>query len=141
MSQAEALKALGVKRFVGVTYVYPGVTDVYHQNHTRYFTDAGFDVLAMEGLWAESFAAVGKMSSYEIYAFVKKQYKKFKEKKIDGIYMLGSFWRCLDVIQILEEDMGIPVVHPVPARVWALQKRLAVRQRVKGFGRLLEEMP
>ena len=141
MSQAEALRALGVKRFVGVTYVYPGVTEVYHENHTRYFTEAGFEVLAMEGLWAESFVAVGKLSSHQIYSFVKKQYKKFKNDKIDGIYLLGSFWRCLDVLQILEEDMGIPVVHPVTARVWAVQKRLDVRQRVKGYGRLLEEMP
>jgi len=28
----------------------------------------------------------------------------------------------------------------VPARVWAVQKRLHVRQPVKGYGRLLEEM-
>jgi hypothetical protein len=29
----------------------------------------------------------------------------------------------------------------VPARVWSIEKRLHVRQPVKGFGRLLQEMP
>jgi len=33
------------------------------------------------------------------------------------------------------------VVHPVPARVWEIQKRLHVRQPVKGFGQLLEAFP
>jgi maleate cis-trans isomerase len=55
--------------------------------------------------------------------------------------MLGTGWRCLDIIHLLEEDLQVPVVHAVPARVWTVQKRLHVRQRVKGFGRLLEEMP
>ena len=141
MSHVEALRALGVKRFLGVTYVYPGVTDIYHQSHIRYFSEAGFEVVAMEGLMADSFNSVGRLSSHEVYAFVKKQYKKYKQEKIDGIYMLGSLWRCLDMIPMLEQDTGLPVVHAVPARVWAVQKRLDVRQPIIGYGRLLEEMP
>ena len=35
----------------------------------------------------------------------------------------------------------VPVVHPVPARVWAVQRRLHVHQPVIGYGRLLEELP
>ena len=61
--------------------------------------------------------------------------------KADGIYMLGSGWRTLGIIEMLEQDMGVPVIHPVPARVWAIQKRLHVRQPVKGYGCLLEKMP
>ena len=60
---------------------------------------------------------------------------------IQGGGMLGTGWRCLDIIHLLEEDLQVPVVHPVPARVWAVQKRLHVRQPVKGYGRLLEQMP
>jgi hypothetical protein len=33
------------------------------------------------------------------------------------------------------------VLSNVPADVWATQKRLNIRAPVKGFGRLLEEMP
>ena len=63
-----------------------------------------------------------------------------KHKAADAIYMLGSGWRTLDIIELLEQDLQVPVVHPVPARVWAIQKRLHVNESVMGYGRLLEEM-
>jgi maleate cis-trans isomerase len=55
--------------------------------------------------------------------------------------MLGSGWRTLNIIQMLEQDLQVPVVHPVPARVWEMQKRLHVRQPVQGFGHLLAAFP
>jgi len=133
-TQVEALRALNVKRFVGVTYFIGKVNDIT----TRYFQDAGFDVLGMEGI-PVAFEDVGRLASQEIYAHTRKAF--LKNQNADGIYMLGTGWRCLDIIHLLEEDLQVPVIHPVPARVWAIQKRLHVRQRVKGFGRLLEEMP
>ena len=133
-TQVEALRALNVKRFVGVTYFIGKVNDIT----TRYFQDAGFDVLGMEGI-PVAFEDVGRLASQEIYAHTRKAF--LKNQNADGIYMLGTGWRCLDIIHLLEEDLQVPVIHPVPARVWSIQKRLHVRQRVKGFGRLLEEMP
>lgn len=133
-TQVEALRALGVKKFVGVTYFVGGINDMF----TRYFQEAGFEVLAMEGMKVD-FADVGRLASTEIYAHTRKAFLRHPEA--DGIYMLGTGWRCLDIIHLLEEDLQVPVVHAVPARVWAVQKRLHVRQPVKGFGRLLEDMP
>jgi maleate isomerase len=133
-TQVEALRALGVKKFVGVTYFVGSINDMF----TRYFQEAGFEVLAMEGMKVD-FADVGRLASTEIYAHTHKAFLRHPEA--DGIYMLGTGWRCLDIIHLLEEDLQVPVVHAVPARVWAVQKRLHVRQPVKGFGRLLEGMP
>jgi maleate cis-trans isomerase len=64
-----------------------------------------------------------------------------KNPGAEAIYMLGSGWRTLDIVHLLEEDLQVPVIHPVPARVWAVQKLLHIRQPAKGFGRLLETMP
>jgi maleate isomerase len=133
-TQVEALRTLGVKKFVGVTYFTGSINDMF----TRYFQQAGFEVLGMEGIEV-AFADVGRLSSLEIYAHTRKAF--LKNQNADGIYMLGTGWRCLDIIHLLEQDLQVPVVHPVPARVWSIQKRLHVRQRVTGFGRLLEEMP
>jgi maleate cis-trans isomerase len=63
-----------------------------------------------------------------------------KHKKAEAIYLLGTGWRVMDVIDILEQDTGVPVVHPVPARCWEIQRRLSIHQPVKGYGRLLAEM-
>jgi maleate cis-trans isomerase len=133
-TQVEALRALKVKKFLGVTYFIGKVNDIT----TGYFQDAGFDVLAMEGM-AVAFEDVGRLASQEIYAHTRKAF--LANPDAEAIYMLGTGWRCLDIIHLLEEDLQVPVIHPVPARVWAVQKRLHVRQPVKGFGRLLEEMP
>jgi maleate isomerase len=133
-TQVEALHALNIKKFVGVTYFVNSVNDIT----TRYFQGAGFEVLAMEGI-PVAFEDVGRLASQEIYAHTRKAFLKHQDA--DGIYMLGTGWRCLDIIRLLEEDLEVPVVHPVPARVWAVQKRLHVRQRMKGFGKLLDEMP
>jgi len=133
-TQVEALRALKIKKFIGVTYFIGSVNDIT----TRYFHEADFDVLGMEGMEV-AFADVGRLASQEIYAHTRKAFLKHQDA--DGIYMLGTGWRCLDIIHLLEEDLQVPVVHPVPARLWSIQKRLHVRQPVKGFGRLLEEMP
>jgi len=133
-TQVEALRALKVKKFVGVTYFVNSVNDIT----TRYFQEAGFDVLAMEGM-PVAFEDVGRLASQEIYAHTRKAFLKHEDA--EAIYMLGTGWRCLDIIRLLEEDLQVPVVHAVPARVWSVQKRLRVRQPVRGFGKLLEEMP
>lgn len=133
MTQVEALKALKCKKVVGVTYF----TGKINETFARYFVEAGFDVLAMEGIPVE-FEDVGKLAGQEVYAHTRNAF--LRHRQADAIYMLGSGWRTLDIIELLEQDLRVPVVHPVPARVWAIQKRLHVNESVMGYGRLLEEM-
>jgi maleate isomerase len=133
-TQVDALRALNVKKIIGVTYFIGSVNDIT----TNYFRDAGFDVLGMEGM-SVAFEDVGRLASQEIYAHARRAF--LKNPAAEAIYLLGTGWRCLDIIRLLEDDLQVPVIHPVPARVWAVQKRLHVRQPVQGFGRLLREMP
>jgi maleate isomerase len=81
---------------------------------------------------------VQELSGEQVYAHIK---RNFLKKGADVIYMLGSGWRTLDIVQTLERDLGVPVVHPVTARVWEFQKRLHVREPVAGYGHLLEALP
>ena len=133
----ESMRALGMERIVGVTY-FRGDNGEVNDVVTSYFSDAGFDVLAMEGLDVP-FQDVGQISQREFYAHAKAAFLRHEDA--DGIYIFGSGWRILPSIETLEQDLGVPVVHPVPARVWAIQHRLHVSQPVTGYGRLLAEMP
>jgi maleate cis-trans isomerase len=135
MSQAQALRALGIKKFVGCTYYRDQkMNDIF----TRYFTDAGFEVLGMEGMDTSPDEA-DKISSETIYQHLKASFNKFPTAQ--GIYLLGSgAWGVKDIIAA-ENDLGIPVVHPVAARVWYVQKLLRVKNPLKGASRLLEELP
>ena len=78
-------------------------------------------------------------SRNEVYKFIRTMFLKHTD--VDAIYMLGSGWRTLDIIEMMENDFGIPVIHHIPAQSWEIQKRLHVRQPLKGYGRLLAEMP
>jgi len=104
----------------------------------RYFTDAGFQVLAMEGIDAP-FAAVPSVPPEEILEFMKRI--AAKHKNADGIYMLGSAWKTVAIIDRLEKETGLTVVHAGPARAWETQLRLGLRYKIPGYGRLLAEMP
>jgi maleate cis-trans isomerase len=132
-NHVRALRALKAKRIVGATYFTGPINDLFG----KYFVEAGFDVLGMEGL-SVGFEDVGQLSPEQVYAHVKRAF--LKHRKAEAIYLLGTGWRVLPVIDLLERDLGVPVVHPVPARCWEIQQRLSVRQPVAGYGRLLTEM-
>jgi maleate isomerase len=134
MTQVEALHALGIRRIVGVTYFRGEINETF----ARYFTDAGFEVLAMAGMDVD-FDRVQALSSREVYAHTRRAF--LQHPGADGIYMLGSGWRVLDILALLEQDLGVPVVHAVTARLWSLTQRLHVREPRAGYGRLLAEQP
>ena len=92
----------------------------------------------MEGIDVP-FDKVQELSSHQVYAHIKRNF--LQAKGADAIYMLGSGWRTLDIIETLEQDLQVPVVHPVTARVWEIQKRLHVREPRQGFGHLLAALP
>lgn len=135
INQLEAFKALKVKRIYGATY-FPGAINKLFAD---YFDAAGYETLAMEGLDGVPFTKVQEISSHIVYARIKKGVKK--HPKAEAIYMLGPAWRTLDIIEPLEQDLGIPVIHATPAQCWYIQKLLDVRQPRAGYGRLLAEMP
>jgi maleate cis-trans isomerase len=132
-NHVRALRALKAKKIVGATYFVGPINDMF----AGYFKQAGFDVLGMEGLKVD-FDKVQTLSPEQVYAFVKQAF--LKHRKADAIYLLGTGWRVLPMVDLLEQDLGVPVVHPVPARCWEIQLRLSVREPVKGYGRLLAEM-
>jgi maleate isomerase len=133
-NHVRALRTLGLKKFVGASYFPEKMNNVF----ARYFTDAGFQVLAMEGIDAP-FAEVPSVPPEHILEFMKRIAAKHKDA--DGIYMLGSAWKTVAIIDRLEKDTGLTVVHAGPARAWETQLRLGLRHKIPGYGRLLAEMP
>ena len=133
-NHVRAMHALKVKKIVGATYF----SGAINQTFGAYFQQAGFDVLGMEGLDVP-FQDVGQLSPFEVYAHVKRAF--LQHPGAEALYLLGSGWRVMEMIDALEEDLGVPVIHPICTRSWEIQRRLNVRQKVKGYGRLLAEMP
>jgi len=133
-NHVRALRTLGINKFVGASYFPEKMNAIF----ARYFTDAGFQVLAMEGI-DSPFADVPRVAPERILEFMKKIAAKHRDT--DGIYMLGSAWKTIDIIDELEKATGLPVIHAGPARCWETQLRLGLRYPLPGYGRLLTEMP
>ncbi|HTP92394.1 MAG TPA: hypothetical protein VMJ52_11695 [Xanthobacteraceae bacterium] len=133
-SHIDAMRALKVRRFIGATYFRGDINRIY----AKYFNDAGFDCLTMAGMDVD-FDKAQELSSFEVYRFVKAEF--LAHRGAEAIYMLGPAWRTLDIVEMLEQDLGVPVVHAIPAQCWDIQRHLNVRQPVEGFGRLMAEMP
>jgi len=132
--QVNALRALNIKRFIGVTPLARDQSPYY----AKYFTDAGFTVLGMEGLDAD-FNSVKAVTPDQIVAFIKTTFAKYPGA--EGVYVLGSEWRSADIVDRLEHELGVPAISPVIAQAWDIQKRLHQHWPVTGYGRLIAELP
>ena len=138
MVLVEATKVLGIKKLLVISSFEDVTGSARLAKYSSYFSDAGFQVQAVEG-YPVAFSDIGSVSSYEAYAFARKLF--LEHSASDGICLVGSGWRVLEIVPLLEQDLQTPVVCAVAARVWAIEKRLRVRQPVQGRGMLLEKMP
>ena len=59
----------------------------------------------------------------------------------EAMYIQGSKWPSMRIVEKLEQAIGIPVVQAVTARCWEIQVRCNIIQPQKGYGMLLETMP
>ena len=134
-TQVAAMKAMGIERFVGYTPFIGELAQAFRQ----YFTDAGFEVLAMG-------KPVG--DEEDVYDLTTEQ---IRDRIIDSflkepgdpqaLYILGSDWRVFDVIDDVEAAMGVPMLHPVVVRAWYILTELGRTAPIAGHGQLLAAMP
>jgi maleate isomerase len=85
------------------------------------------------------FDKVQTVPSSQIAAYIKSEFAK--HPGADAVYMLGSGWRTVDIIDSLERDLGVPVIHAIAARGWDIQKMLGLHYPIKGYGKLLAQLP
>ncbi len=134
-SQSDAFRALGVKSFVGFTYFPESLNKIF----ANYFTQAGFDVRAMEGMDIP-FGTAAQLSKEEIGSFAKEAFRNHAGKA-EGIYMLGSGWKVMEVASVLEAELNVPVVHAQAVKIWSVLKHFRMHRPIANCGRLLQELP
>lgn len=132
-NQIRAMKALGAKRIVGAGY--DSITGPIVET---YFRDAGFDVVAIEKVKA-TWEEVGVLTDDQMIEMMADVFQRNPGGQL--MYLQGSKWPSLNVVERLEKRIGVPVVQAVAARCWEIQTRLGLREPVSGFGCLLADMP
>ena len=133
-NQVNVLRAMKIRKIIGITSFGADL----NKSYAKYFEDCGIGVIAMEGIGA-SFRAIPEVPAEQIYSFIKRTF--LARGGADGIYILGSALDALVIVAMLEQDLGVPVVQPIAARIWEIQRRLHVHQPISGYGALLETLP
>jgi maleate isomerase len=133
MTHVNALRALGVKRFVGASY-----SALQNGIVVKYMRQAGFEIADMRPIEVP-FDQVGQLSPEQVYAHIKTMF--LATKGADGIYIQGGGWRMTPIIETLERDLGVPVLISSAADCWEIQRALSIREPLDGLGRLLSELP
>ena len=127
------LRAMKIRKFIGASY-----SALQNKIVQEYMTQAGFRVLSMEPIDVP-FDQVAQISVERLYTHVKQLHRR--HPNADGIYIQGGGWQTVRVVDMLEQDLGIPVVHATICQAWQIHKRLKVRETKPGLGRLLAELP
>lgn len=132
-TQVAGLRAMKIKKFIGASY-----SALQNKIVLDYMTTAGFKALSMEPIDVP-FDQVAQISVETLYAHVKRLYRQ--HRNADGVYIQGGGWQTVRVVELLEKDLGIPVVHATICQAWQIHKHLDVRETKPGYGRLLSELP
>ena len=61
-------------------------------------------------------------------------------KEADGIFISCTNLPTINIIEELETILKKPVISSNTATLWAMLKKIAVPIKIKGYGKLLEEM-
>jgi maleate cis-trans isomerase len=130
--QIAGLRTMKIKKFIGASY-----SALQNKIVLDYMTKAGLRALSMEPIDVP-FDQVSQISVEQLYSHIKRLHRK--HSAADGIYIQGGGWQTARVVELLEEDLDIPVVHATICQAWQIHKHLKVRKTTPGFGRLLAEL-
>ncbi len=130
---AGALRALDAQRVAMVTPYIPELNDL----EVKFLQDWGFDVVSQAGMGILTAFDIGVVPLAETYRFA----RDHVAEDADALFISCTNLRTMDVIQALEEDLGIPVVTSNQATYWQCLRALGHTAAISGYGRLFELSP
>ena len=136
---AGALRALGAQRVAMVTPYIPELNAL----EVTFLQDWGFDVVSQAGMGILTAFDIGVVPLSDTYRFARDHVAAAlaQSPDVDALFISCTNLRTLDVIQALEEDLGIPVVTSNQATYWQSLRTLGHTAAITGYGRLFELSP
>lgn len=124
----EAFKALGLRRTVVMT-PYPEATN---EAEKKFLEDNGLEVTSITGVGFNRVGEFGHAGKYFLY-------RKAKELKTEGaeVFFLSCMGLAtMELVEILEEDLGMPVITSHQASLWACLRHCRIHDQLPGLGKL-----
>ncbi|USS40046.1 aspartate/glutamate racemase family protein [Thermococcus aggregans] len=125
----EALDLMGLKKIsVGAPY-----TDPIMQKLKKLLEENGFKITKIKGLGL--LKGEGDLPIDETYKLV----REIDTPESDGIFISCTDFKTVEILELLEEDLGKPVVSSNQATMWKLLRLSGLKTKIRGFGALLRE--
>ena len=128
-----ALTQAGVKRLALLT-PYPEQMTLMEQEYLEAAVP-GLKVISSRSLSVSSGLAIGDMEPIVAY----RESKKIDTEQADALFLSGTNWRTVDVVEMLESDLSIPVFSANQVTMWAVLSRLGISAR-PGYGGLMDQI-
>jgi len=106
----------------------------------RYLDEASFDVLNLEGDPRPASIAIREPMWDQKPESIVEFASKVCLPEADVLLCPCTAWRVLEVVEELEQRLGIPVVTANQAAIWATFGKLGICRPIHGFGRLLANL-
>ena len=132
--EVEALKAMNVKKVVVAT----PHEDELNQRMKRFLEASGFEVLKIEGYGIRKNAELTDLPVHASYKIAKRLYDQAPEA--DGIFIPCPRWPTISDVDLLEREIGKPVITSCQAYIWHAMRLARIKEPITGFGRLMASL-
>jgi maleate cis-trans isomerase len=129
-----ALKSLGLKKLVVAT----PHEDTLNERMKAFLQRSGFEVLRIEGYGVRKNAELTDMDEHAAYKIAKRLHEQAPEA--DGVFVPCPRWPTITDVDLLEREIGKPVVTSCQAYIWHALKLAKVKETVAGYGRLMASL-
>lgn len=126
----QALDHLGVRK-VAVCSPFP---DELNGMLKSFLEQSGFQVMSIVGL-GRPYEEVRAQAPEVAYRLAKRAFALAPEA--DGVYMAGGALPAVEVVDLLEKDLKVPVVASLLAALWNMMRMLRLSEPVVSYGQLL----
>jgi len=134
-AEVEALRQLGIKKVVVAT---PHEDDL-NAMMKAFLEGSGFKVIHIGGLGLRRNDEIKKLPEHAAYRLGKKLFFEADEKA-EGVFLHCPGWPTVGHIDLLEREIGCPVVSSSQSFTWWGLKLLNIRENISGYGQLLSTL-
>ena len=121
----------GIKRIAVITPYMP----VGDENVRRFFTDCGYEVVALKGLRCASPVLIAHVSEAEL----KEAIKEVDSPEVDAVIQAGTNLAMARLAGAAEYWLDKPVIAVNTATYWWALRQNGIADKIAGFGSLLAE--
>ncbi len=127
----DALKELELRKIVLAT---PYIEEI-NKKEVKFLEDNGIKVLKYKGLGILKNTEIGAQTPDVAYRLAKEVYVS----EADGVFISCTNFRTIEILDVLEQDLGVPVISSNQATMWKTLKTLGIREKYESFGTLLRD--